>query len=562
MSPGPTTSSDAVQAIVARGLNEMNQGRFASAEEIFEQNLREVSAPADTVELEAALARLMRFQGRLDEVRRLLRAIWRDARDPPSILRDLCLLDIEAVPVDGIRAVLEQGMRQSPQDDRVWLGLANMAIRTGRFDEAKRWLDACELRRPNDGAVWRARLDWARAIGNADWAWRALEHLPAQSASEVEVLSLRTWFAARSGDVERERAALTVLVEQDPANTAALGRLAELAIQAGQTERGAALRRQIACIEQVKDCYREQIVASPDPRTRAGALAQIAEQLGRSFEAQGWRAAGGIRGNGSGPAEHDSPVAQSAATLAGRVGDRGFHLVGKVHSVPAAEPPAAEPRFVDDAEAAGIRFQFESGETGFHQLPETASGGLGLLDYDGDGWLDVYIVQGGNFPPAQAPQPQRDRLFRNRGDGTFEDRTKTAGIARLGGGYGHGVTVGDFDNDGDPDLFLTRWRSYALYRNRGDGTFEDATEGAGLAGDRDWPTSAVFADFDADGDLDLYVCHYLAWDAANPRVCKSTTPGRGTVVRACRPRLFPALKDHVFRNDGGRLCGRNRSGRD
>ena len=79
-------------------------------------------------------------------------------------------------------------------------------------------------------------------------------------------------------------------------------------------------------------------------------------------------------------------------------------------------------------------------------------------------------------------------------------------------GYGHGVAVGDYDNDGHADLFVTRWRSYALYHNRGDGTFEDATARAGLDGDRDWPTSAAFADLDGDGDLDLYVCHYLRWD--------------------------------------------------
>jgi hypothetical protein len=110
--------------------------------------------------------------------------------------------------------------------------------------------------------------------------------------------------------------------------------------------------------------------------------------------------------------------------------------------------------------------------------------------------------------------------------------------------------VGDIDNDGHPDLFLTRWRSYALYRNRGDGTFEDATERAGLGGDRDWPTSAAFTDLDNDGDLDLYVCHYGVWDAGNPPVCKDPS---GTVVIACDPRTIPARPDHLFRNDGGRF---------
>src|SRR5207248_9542679 len=139
-----------------------------------------------------------------------------------------------------------------------------------------------------------------------------------------------------------------------------------------------------------------------------------------------------------------------------------------------------------------------------------------LLDYDGDGWLDIYAVQGGPFPPPEAPA-NGDRLFRNRGDGTFEDATARTGLDRLPGGYGHGVAVGDIDNDGHPDLFVTRWRSYALYRNRGDGTFDNVTERAGLGGDRDWPTSAAFADLDGDGDLDLYVCHYLRWDENDRR---------------------------------------------
>ena len=208
------------------------------------------------------------------------------------------------------------------------------------------------------------------------------------------------------------------------------------------------------------------------------------------------------------------------------------------------------PRFVDDAGEVGLDFDHRSGHVdGRLVLPETGAGGVALLDYDGDGWLDVYAVQGGEFPPP-AGAPNGDRLYRNRGDGTFEDASHSSGIAALPGGYGHGATVGDFDNDGHPDLFITRWRSYALYRNRGDGTFEDATEAAGLGGDRDWPTSAAFADLDNDGDLDLYVCHYLAWDEHGDRTC--VDPDDPTQY-ACNPRDFPSLPDHAFRNDGGRF---------
>src|SRR5262249_15581892 len=115
---------------------------------------------------------------------------------------------------------------------------------------------------------------------------------------------------------------------------------------------------------------------------------------------------------------------------------------------------------------------------------------------------------------------------------------------------GHGVAVGDVDNDGHPDLFLTRWRSYALYRNRGDGTFEDVTAAWGLGGDRDWPTSAAFADLDNDGDLDLYICHYAAWDPDHPRLCQSPV-SRGHIT--CDPHIVESQPDHVFRNDGRRF---------
>ena len=195
--------------------------------------------------------------------------------------------------------------------------------------------------------------------------------------------------------------------------------------------------------------------------------------------------------------------------------------------------------FVEDAEPRGVVFTLDNGRSDLHQLPETMSGGVALLDFDGDGWLDIYALQGGMFPPPAGPSPFGDRLWRNRGDGRFEDVTVASGLARLPGGYGHGVAVGDYDNDGRPDLFVTRWRSYALYHNLGRGRFEDVTAGAGLGGDRDWPTSAAWADLDNDGDLDLYVCHYLNWDTVNPTICNrpgALEEGAVTATRAASKR--------------------------
>src|SRR5262249_24597638 len=135
--------------------------------------------------------------------------------------------------------------------------------------------------------------------------------------------------------------------------------------------------------------------------------------------------------------------------------------------------------------------------------------------------------------------------------GHFEDATDRTGIKRIawGQGYGLGVTVGDYDNDGHPDLFVTRVANYALYRNRGDGNFEDVTEYAGLAGHRDNPTSAAFADLDNDGDLDIYVCHYMLWDPANPQLC----PTENGDYFYCSPHKVQPAPDHVFRNGGGRF---------
>jgi hypothetical protein len=143
---------------------------------------------------------------------------------------------------------------------------------------------------------------------------------------------------------------------------------------------------------------------------------------------------------------------------------------------PSASAETVDPvtaRFRDDGQAASLLFVYDNGDSSMHQLPEFAKGGVGLIDYDGDGWLDVYLVQGGRFPPDSAQPSRGDRLFRNRGDGTFEDVTAASGTGGMTQGFGHGVAVGDCDNDGHADLFVTRWRSYALYHNRGDGRFED-----------------------------------------------------------------------------------------
>jgi hypothetical protein len=331
-----------------------------------------------------------------------------------------------------------------------------------------------------------------------------------------------------------------------------LERLATLALADGENSRSAELRRRKAVIDGALARYRTVVLAgrlADDP----AALARLATILGRRFEAHALlsmavrRAPSDREARRALDAAPDDPSAAPSAVAFSVVTLVLNHLA--VNDGPPADVAAEDvPRFTDLAGPSGLAFVFRSGETSLHQLPEVMAGGVGLLDFDGDGFLDVYAVQGGPFPPAVPSTTPGDRLFRNRGDGTFDDVTERSGVGRAGTGYGHGVAVGDFDNDGHPDLFLTRWHSYKLLHNRGDGTFNDVTEQAGLAGERGWPTSAAFADLDGDGDLDLYVCHYVAWDAAHPRLCRSPArPG----YTSCDPKTLEPEPDHVFRNDRG-----------
>jgi tetratricopeptide (TPR) repeat protein len=537
----PPDSPFAGWAAARRARAEMSLGRFADAEAHLNRGL---SIPGPhAAEAWWGLVLLLRMEGRFDEARRLLREGFGAMSDDVETLRRLYKIDTDPLPTEGLERSLGKAARQAPDDDRVRLAQANLATRLGRLDEADRALADCLRRRPGDAAAWRARLDWALAADRPDVVVEAAARVTADSAGQA--LALRAWLAARRDDVGAERRALEEVLRLDPGDTRALDRLAELASEGGRREEAEGLRRRRAALESARDAYRKGL-ASPDPAARAAELARLARALGRHFDAECWESLGRRSGGAAAPMlDRPNP---SRRILAEWLADLGPAPHGPAPSGPS---PGATPRFVDDAEAAGLRFVHDNGaRPGLQVPPVSLSGGIGLLDYDGDGLLDVYAVQGGPFPPDPDKPRTGDRLYRNRGNGTFEDVTGPSGLAAMSGGYGHGVAVGDFDGDGRPDLFVTRWRRYALYRNKSDGTFEDVTVRSGLGGDRHWPTSAAFADLDEDGDLDLYVCHYFLWDETTRRAC--TDPDDPSKYR-CLPRDFPALPDHVFRNDDGRF---------
>ncbi|MEK6260771.1 MAG: CRTAC1 family protein [Planctomycetota bacterium] len=235
----------------------------------------------------------------------------------------------------------------------------------------------------------------------------------------------------------------------------------------------------------------------------------------------------------------------------------------QVRERPAAEVPTMP--FVDITESAGIRFVHESGALGEKLLPETMGGGCAFLDYDGDGDQDILLVNSSRWiwdeRPAEAPPTMA--LYRNDGNGKFAEVTKETGLDVTF--YGQGVAVGDYDSDGDVDLFLSavgpnktegeKLRTEQgsgpnrLFRNDG-GKFVDATAEAGVAGcEDDWGTSCGFLDYDNDGDLDLFVCNYVKWTRAFDKAQPFTLTGGERAYG--RPQDFPGTFPYLYRNEGG-----------
>jgi enediyne biosynthesis protein E4 len=203
---------------------------------------------------------------------------------------------------------------------------------------------------------------------------------------------------------------------------------------------------------------------------------------------------------------------------------------GRSAAPPSNTTEPGQPWFEDVAERAGIRFVHRSGHRDKFYLPEIMGGGAALFDMDNDGFLDLYLVQSGSLssPADKAPG---NRLYRNRGDGTFEDVTADSGADVAG--YGMGVAAGDFDNDGNVDLYVTNFGANVLLKGDGHGHFTDVTAKAGVASSG-WSTSAAFLDYDGDGYLDLFVVHYLNWQPSAEVECYSLTG----VPDYCSPRTY------------------------
>jgi enediyne biosynthesis protein E4 len=255
------------------------------------------------------------------------------------------------------------------------------------------------------------------------------------------------------------------------------------------------------------------------------------------------------------PPETQPSQGKSALSDAGRLRRRDF-----LRLLAAGSAGIAIPKFARGAvqssypfsdvppSVSGITWTHVAGFSAERYLPESTGAGCAFFDYDNDGWMDIYLVNSGPCDFYTPPHPLRNALYRNNRDGTFTDVTEKAGV--LGGGYGMGVAVGDYNADGFPDLYVTQYGRNILYRNNGDGTFTDVTEKSGVAAPG-WSSSAVWFDYDNDGKLDLFVCRFVDFSKTTHHRCNAPNiPGIAGMAEYCYPRIYTPMPSWLFHNNG------------
>lgn len=510
----------------------------------------------------AALRRLcfvLRVEGRNWEAREFLQSL---ANLGPLGMDELFVLgSTEWVWLDGRDGqFLDYCLRAVPTDPLPMLGRVRQSLLREDVQSARRSLKAIVDVDPRIGEA-QARLGviLAQGLDDAEFLeWN--RKLPVVAEVHPGVWFARGLWLRRKGHIPDAIHCFGETVTRDPNHRGACSQLSQALGLVGEATGSEIFARRAKLLAGVEETLRE-IQQSPEMMRE---LVETLIDLGRDFEAAAWlktavtqpaaatwMALAKVRLTETKPRDEASINAfqRPFATLDWSrwpLPDWENLISSSATTGSLTEPDVGvEISFADVASTVGISFQYvqKTGlAAGVAYMYEFSGGGVGVLDLDADGWPDLYLTQGSGLPPGTTKKASPDKLFRNFGNGRFRDVTGTSGVSN--GGFGQGVTVGDFDNDGFPDVYVANIRANVLYRNQGDGTFEDITLATGTAGDV-WSLSAACADLNGDSLPDLYVVNYLGGPAVFSRVCQAN----GRPVQ-CPPGGFPAEPDSVFRNLG------------
>jgi tetratricopeptide (TPR) repeat protein len=532
--------------------------------------LRRMRAPEAIAHFEAAakedgralpprqkLIALYNLEQRVGETRDVLWELFGITRDP-RVLVDL-VLELWAVEGD-VRIAgseLEAYVGQTPEDPflrRAW-GLALHG--RGQSAEALPHLEyaAAEL---GDDPVGRLALAECRHLTGAGGVTpELLGPEPGGGADAARWWIIRGRIQELQGETAGARASYQRAVERNPASVEGHYRLSQLLARTGDpagaervSERMRAVRDAQNRVRKLFERVRKQ--GFPRDAEQFVIFGEECERIGLMREARAWfELAAEVEPGRSGLRERLVDLERSAGRAVFPFAlprpIRRARSVEEFRSIQVAEPQIRTKEtpiaFESVAREWGLEYRYDAGASDRLHLADTMGGGVALWDYDQDGRLDLYFINGCPLPVDSSRVAAPNRLYRNLGGGRFEDVTARAGVG--GAGYGMGAAVGDYDGDGDPDLFVTGLHRTILYRNRGDGTFEDVTEAAGVFS-HCWTTAAGFADLDGDGDLDLAVVTYVEVDPEKERACQDHSGG----PIHCSPSSYPAQADLLFRNDG------------
>ena len=533
---------------------------------------RALAIDPDHVEANRGLAMLLSVSGRRWESVPFIRRVLQSGQAEPSDGSEVNLLRLMDVG-GGLRldtAVLTAALLRNSDDPVALLGLAVADLKSGRSGRAiERARRALELR----SDLLAARSVIGRGLLSSDRIAELIEwhdRLPESAEGDPRVWVVRGEFHDRAGQGRAAARCYWEALKRHPDHRKANYRLGELLRELGREADAERFVQRLADLQALREIDDLMIAGGG-----VGSLELVRrkverlERMGRVWEAWGWaRLAEGRDAETGWVAEtvvrtSEQLTSEPSPRLTRDSSNPALALDLSEWSRPEwlVESIAADSKsgagagviasFRDDAAESGLVFGYINGRDASgssKRMSEFTGGGVAVLDYDGDGWPDVYLAQGGGWPVDRGDSGAGDRLFRNRGDGRFEDVTGLAGLMETG--FGQGVAAGDIDGDGWPDLHIANIGGNRLYLNNGDGTFRDATDASGLPGDGDtsWSTSCSIADINGDGHADIYVVNYLSGSDLFTRVCR----GEGGVLRMCQPFQFAPASDRLYlgRGDG------------